>query len=572
MDAANRYLVTGSLDKTIRVWELATGRLLRTLRPPLGLGDEGKISAVALSSDGTTVAAGGTTGHAWDAAYAIYLFDRDSGRLRQRLTRLPGSIQHLVYSRDGKTLVATLRQGGIRFYRTQDYAQVASDTAYGDRSLWADFDMAGRLVTSASDGFIRLYDPTGQLRTKQRVPRGALPHGVAFSPDGSRVAVGFGNSTSVHVLSGTDLSLLYTVGEKGGGKRRHASRVAWSADGSTLYTGGWSPVEGVNPIRRWAEGGRGVATDLPVAQHAFSHLLSLPDGRLLFATLDPTFGVLDASGQRQLLQGPTGADFRGDQRSFRLSQDGATVQFHYQRGGGTQARFTLQNRVLLSRPVADTSLTPPVTSAPGLTIADWQDTLTPSINGTVLKLFPYERSLSVAITPDQQRVLLGAEWTLRLFDRSGKEQWRVAVPGTAWRVHIAGNGEVAVAAFGDGTIRWFRLSDGRELLAFFPHADRKRWVLWTPSGYYDASPGAEDIIGWHVNRGRDQEAHFFPVARFRSVFFRPDVVAAVLQTRDETTALRRANAGARRSTQDVDIGTLLPHFITTRSADPGPPG
>src|SRR5262252_3821441 len=41
VDAAGRYLVTASVDKTARVWELATGRLLRTLRPPIGEGNEG---------------------------------------------------------------------------------------------------------------------------------------------------------------------------------------------------------------------------------------------------------------------------------------------------------------------------------------------------------------------------------------------------------------------------------------------------------------------------------------------------------------------------------------------------
>jgi WD40 repeat protein len=61
VDAANRYLVTGSEDKTVRVWELASGRLLRTLRLPIGSGNEGKVFGVALSPDGTTVAAGGAT-------------------------------------------------------------------------------------------------------------------------------------------------------------------------------------------------------------------------------------------------------------------------------------------------------------------------------------------------------------------------------------------------------------------------------------------------------------------------------------------------------------------------------
>ncbi len=59
VDAANRYLVTGSRDKTVRLWDLASGAWLKTFRPPLGKGDEGQIYAVAMSPDGQTVAAGG---------------------------------------------------------------------------------------------------------------------------------------------------------------------------------------------------------------------------------------------------------------------------------------------------------------------------------------------------------------------------------------------------------------------------------------------------------------------------------------------------------------------------------
>src|SRR5262245_36161251 len=36
VDARGRFLVTCSIDKTARVWDTATGRLLRVLRPPLG--------------------------------------------------------------------------------------------------------------------------------------------------------------------------------------------------------------------------------------------------------------------------------------------------------------------------------------------------------------------------------------------------------------------------------------------------------------------------------------------------------------------------------------------------------
>lgn len=39
VDAAGRWAVTASPDKTARVWDAATGRLAQVLRPPIGPGD-----------------------------------------------------------------------------------------------------------------------------------------------------------------------------------------------------------------------------------------------------------------------------------------------------------------------------------------------------------------------------------------------------------------------------------------------------------------------------------------------------------------------------------------------------
>ncbi len=143
------------------------------------------------------------------------------------------------------------------------------------------------------------------------------------------------------------------------------------------------------------------------------------------------------------------------------------------------------------------------------------------------------------------------------------------VPGTAWGVNIARNGLVAVAAFGDGTIRWYRLSDGQELLAFFPHANKKDWVLWTPTGYYDASPGGEDLIGWHVNHGKDQAADFFPAAQFRQTYYRPDIVARVLDTLDEDEAVRLASRESGRKAQTAALTEQLPPVVTILSPAEG---
>jgi Caspase domain len=68
-------------------------------------------------------------------------------------------------------------------------------------------------------------------------------------------------------------------------------------------------------------------------------------------------------------------------------------------------------------------------------------------------------------------------------------------------------------------------------------------VVWTPKGYYMASPGGEELIGWHVNRGLETP-EFYSAGRFRDRFHRPDVVALVLEELDVERALARANREA----------------------------
>ena len=141
-----------------------------------------------------------------------------------------------------------------------------------------------------------------------------------------------------------------------------------------------------------------------------------------------------------------------------------------------------------------------------------------------------ETSRSVAIAPDESRFALGAEWSLRLFDREGKEIWPrpVPAPDVVWAVTFSGDGRFVVAGYGDGTIRWHRVSDGKELLAFFPHADRKQWIAWTPEGFFSASPGAEDLIGFHLNRGKDREGEFVSARQLWETFYQPGLIAGRL--------------------------------------------
>ena len=537
VDAANRYLATASLDKTVRVWDAKTGALLNTLRPPIGDGYEGNMYAVALSPDGSMIACGGftdSTGH----TKSLYLFDRATGRLTRRLTGLPNVINHLAFSPEGRFLAAALGSGGIRLWRAADWTVTGQDTDYGDISYGVAFSPdSAHLAASCYDGFVRLYDISSDgslhLSAKSRVAGGTQPYGVAFSPDGSKIAVGFDDAPRVAVVSAADLSPRVTPDAAGLDNEGFLSSVTWSADGQTLYAGGgcekhyddgWPFI-----VRRWADGGRGKAIDLPAAADSLTDLQPRSAGGVFFGAADPAFGAFDGADRRVLFQGPAIADFRANGDGFRLSRDGGTVLFAYQDFGKQPASFALAARALTLGP-GNAALAAPVTTAAGLNVQGWEGAYSPTLNGQTLPLQQqYEMSRSLAVAPGGQSFLLGTDWQLYCFARDGAQKWSVAAPGVAWAVNVSRDGKLAVAAFGDGTIRWYRMTDGQELFALFLHADRKRWVAWTPSGQYDCSPGAEDLIGWHVNQGRDHEAKFYPVSRFFSQFYTPNLMARVIQ-------------------------------------------
>jgi len=579
VDRENRLFATASDDKTIRLWDAGTGELLRIIRPPVGDVQEGRLYAVAIAPDGKTIAAGGWTqfnqgsNTAATDGHTIYLFDIGTGRLLRRLTGLPNVINHLVFSRDGRHLAACLgRNNGIRIYRTSDYSLAGEDKDYGSDSYGADFDPTGGLVTTSYDGYLRRYDVRFRLVAKEKAPGGTQPYAVRFSPDGREVAVGFDDTTALNVLSEKDLAFRFAPDTQGVGNGNLFS-VSWSADGRRLYAGGkyqkqiagrWKCL-----IRTWSDGGRGGYLEIPAPDNTILDLQPRQGGGVFFGAFDPAFGAFDCTGNALYTRNPVIGDYRDNWSGFQVSPDGAVVRFAYEVFGKSPAFFSLaERRLTTGATVPDgVALAASRTHAPGLTVTDWKHTTSPKLNGAPLKLEQYEMSRSLAVVPDGRTFLLGADWYLRLFNTRGEEIWKAPVPGAAWAVNISGDGRFALAALGDGTIRWYNIKDGKEVLAFFPHRDQKRWVLWTPSGYYDAASGAEELIGWHVNQGKNQAADFFPASRFRAVYYRPDVLARILETGDEKEAIRLADAESGRKRQEVAVSQMLPPVATILSPE-----
>ncbi len=527
VDAQERFVVSASDDKSVRIWDLHTGNLLRTFYLPATEGDVGKAYAVAISPDGNTIAVGGFTQQN-GKSQVIYLFDRQSAQISHRITGLENAALNLTYSPDGKYLAASLGgANGIRIYRTSDYEFIRADRDYADRSNWADFDPQNRLITTSDDGKLRLYDSNFELI--RSVSTNKQPFAAVFSPEGSHIAVGYDGETSVDVYDADTLKLLFsadtTLANNG-----NLGSVAWSNNGHTLYAGGRYDKNGDNPIFRWSQKGRGAFAEWVASQNTIMDLKPLKNGGLLVGSFDPVLAKLDSMGNPDWSLRPQFTDFRGQRlhNSIRLSENADIVHFGLELWGKNEVQFSLRSFELTLSPQNKSSLFPAITESNSIHVENWIDQLNPQLNGTPLSLKPYERSRSLAIAPDEQSFVLGSEWHLRHYDRDGKLRWMKPGPSAVWTLNISRDGRFVVAGFGDGTLRWYDLKTGDEQLALFVMTDQ-RWVAWMPEGFYAASEEAKSLIGYQLNNGDTQAPSFVKVGQLYEPFHRPDLLQARIQ-------------------------------------------
>ena len=560
VDAACSQMATPSDDKTVRLWSLPDGKLERTIRLPIGDGDDGKLYAAALLPNGRRLAVGG-----WDAASsdALYVVDLGADAVR-RFGTLPDVVDSVAFSPDGTRIAVGLGgDGGLRVFDAGSGAQLFSDTDYADTIYGLAYAPDGALIVASDDGAVRRYSAALRREQKRTELAGRDPFSVAVSPDGRTVAVGFYDEAKVTLL---DAKTLRTIAEADsrGLANGDLSNVAWSADGRQLVAGGTAKafVDGQwrRLLRSFSPDARRLGADVPAALNRIVAIRPCADG-FVFAGAEPSFGRIGRGGPAETLQGPRVVDMRLKLgAAFAVSADGATVRFGLGEGAAKPALFDLVAGTLAESPSLPASLAP--ARADGLPVASWHDDYKPTLRGAAIALQPYERSRSLAIRPDGSGFALGTEWWVRAYDADGKELWQQPGPGAAWGVDYSGDGRTLVVAYGDGTIRWRRASDGAELLALFVEPQTRKWVAWTPGGYYMASPGGEDLIGWQLNRGWAQLADFFPASRFSDRFNRPDIVKLVLKTGDEAEAVRQANEGAKRKPDTSPIAAALPPVVT----------
>ena len=235
-------LASGSVDKTIHLWDAVTGRHKTTLE-----GHTDAITSMAFSPDGQMLVSGGKDD--W-----IRLWNTITGRQEKFREGGPGNVLSVAFSPDGKVFASGNEEGYIYLWDAVTGKHLNTlRIAYFERNVWSlSFSPDGQTLASGSGGTdIGLWDvTTGQKKTH-------LYHhhvnSVSFSPDGLTLASGSwdgniflwdANTEHLH----TDVAHLHhpdphkkTLAHKG-----FVNSIAFSPDGATLASGSAD-----NTIRLW---------------------------------------------------------------------------------------------------------------------------------------------------------------------------------------------------------------------------------------------------------------------------------------------------------------------------------
>ena len=328
-----KLLASGSGDGTVRLWNLATGRLADA---PLRASTRPWVVAVAFSPDGKLLATAGGDG-------TVRLWNPASGRLaRAPIQAAQTLVVAVAFSPDGKLLATAGGDGTVRLWDPVTGrpagAPIQADVGPNGGLNGVAFSPDGTLLASSDvDGRVRLWNPATSRPAGAPLRTGSGPYGgvfeVAFSPDGTLLA-GAGGDGTVRVWN---LATRHAVGApiQATGAQYGVYGVAFSPDGKLLasadgdgYVRLWNPVsdqaagapiqatstlngvhgvafspdgtllasgDGDGTVRLWNPAtGRLADAPLPAgAQNAVSAVAFSPDGKLLAIDGDGTVRLWD---------------------------------------------------------------------------------------------------------------------------------------------------------------------------------------------------------------------------------------------------------------------------------------
>lgn len=291
-----RWLASAGDDKTIKIWDIATGRLLRTL-----VGHDDSVTSIALMPDGKRIISASK-----NEDDPVRIWSSETGEvLKKWALRNLAKPSHLAVTPDGVLLGANVHSITRRDAETGKLLSRATLEIFEGNSAFAvspDYSLIA-IGHHAEDGLAPSFEPkgadvtiwnakTGKLEKLLRPRHKLNVSAVAFSPDGRRLASASWDKT-IRIWDVQTGELLQTLT----GHTDWIAAVKFSPDGRRIVS--TSSIRKDTTVRIWdASTGRLLRT---LDQEPGEALEFTADGRTLAVAgssirlLDPETGVLRQS-------------------------------------------------------------------------------------------------------------------------------------------------------------------------------------------------------------------------------------------------------------------------------------
>ena len=263
------YLARGSRSNTIKLWDVGSGKELRTLAGHLF-----RIHSVSFSSDGKTLASGSdnNTIKLWDVESGKELLTLTGHSDAYNLTGHSHDVDSVSFSPNGKTLASTAgNDNTIKLWDVESGKETRTLPGHSAVDS-ASFSPDGKILASGSvDYTIKLWDVESGKELRTLTGHTDAVDSVSFSPDGKTLASGSADHTIKvwDVETGKELRSLT-------GHSYVGYFLAFSSDGKTFASG-----SNDNTIKLWdVETGKELRTLTGHSGHVSSVSFS-SDGKLV---------------------------------------------------------------------------------------------------------------------------------------------------------------------------------------------------------------------------------------------------------------------------------------------------
>ncbi|PSB02422.1 trypsin-like peptidase domain-containing protein [Merismopedia glauca] len=217
----SQSLASASADKTIKIWDLITGKEIRTLT-----GHMYSVKSIAYSPDGQNLASG-----SWDKT--IKVWDVATGQQIYTLTGHTNAIDSIAYSPDGKTLASGSADKTIKLWDLTTGREIKTLAGHTQAINALAYSPDGKILASGSgDKTIKIWDVATGQEIRTLTGHSETVDALAYSLDGQTLASGSGDKTIKiwDVATGQEIRTLT-------GSNDSVYALAYSPDGQTLASG-----------------------------------------------------------------------------------------------------------------------------------------------------------------------------------------------------------------------------------------------------------------------------------------------------------------------------------------------